>query len=392
MTDPADAPRVHDATPASARFAKLREHRRLAVGLVALVVVASVWRCVRRSEVGEGRARTETGAASVEVAGPRLISVAPGSPLESKLAVGAVRAEAVTSPRLTVTGSVAARLTAGADDPDARWDFSQPELASAWADWLRAQTDEPFAQRQLEKTRELAAARVSAQTKLVDRLRKLVAVGTDSPRDLAAAEADLVQAQLEGQKEVYEAETAAKNASRTRTALARQLLQAGIDPALLARARPGTAIVVADVPESQVGLVHEGQAGVARFYALPDRTFPARVSSVAPTLSNERRTLRVFFELDDASSQLRPGLFAEVGLGTEPRDAMLVPADAVLHIGRADYVLVRSQPGAWRVTEVSVGEATGAKVELLSGVAAGDLVVESGAIILKPVVVEALAR
>jgi membrane fusion protein, heavy metal efflux system len=394
MTDPVEAPRAPAAAPGAAWSAKLREHRGLAIALVALVVVASVWRCVRERgrEEGEARARAEGAADLVKVLGPGLISVAPGSPLESKLAVGAVKAETVTLPRLTVTGSVAARLSAGADDPEARWDFSQPDLASAWADWLRARTDEPFAQQQLEKTRQLAAARVVAQTKLVDRLRKLVAVGTDSPRDLAAAEADLVQAQLEGQKQVYEAETAFKNASRTRTALDRQLLQAGIDPGLLAQAQPGTAIVVADVPESQVGLVHEGQESAARFYALPGETFAARVSSVAPTLSSERRTLRVFFELDDPRSHLRPGLFAEVGLGTEPREAILIPADAVLHIGRADYVLVRAQPGTWRVTEVRVGEATGANLELLSGVAAGSEVIESGAIILKPLVVEALAR
>jgi len=394
MTDPVEAPRAPGAAPGAGWSAKLRGRRSLAIALLAVVAVALLWRCARERarEAGEARARVESATRPVEVAGPGLISVEPRSSLEGKLALGAVKAETVTLPRLTVTGSVAARLSAGADDPEARWDFSQPDLASAWADWLRARTEEPFAQQQLEKTRQLAAARVSAQTKLVDRLRKLVAVGTDSPRDLAAAEADLVQAQLEGQKQVYEAETAWKNAQHSRNTLERQLLQAGIDPALLAQAPPGTAIVVADVPESQVGLVHEGQESVARFYALPGETFAARVKSMAPTLSSERRTLRVFFELEDPRSHLRPGLFAEVGLGTEPRDAILIPADAVLHIGRADYVLVRAEPGTWRVTEVQVGEASGAEVEVLSGLAVGNEVIESGAIILKPLVVEALSR
>jgi hypothetical protein len=114
------------------------------------------------------------------------------------------------------------------------------------------------------------------------------------------------------------------------------------------------------------------------------------VSSIAPTLAAERRTLRVFFELSDPQGHLRPGMFADISLGTEPRDALLVPSDAVLHVGRADYVLVQQQPNLWRVTEVRVGEAHGTNVELLSGVAPNDTVIASGAILLKPLVVQSL--
>ena len=39
-----------------------------------------------------------------------------------------------TTPLLTVTGSIAARLGPGADSPEARWDFVTPELASAYRD------------------------------------------------------------------------------------------------------------------------------------------------------------------------------------------------------------------------------------------------------------------
>jgi len=393
MTEPADAPRGRSMQSTATWTTRLRSRRVLVViALGALIAVAALWRFERGHETGEAPARAEDSTEQVHVAGPGLISVAPGSPLAQKLAMGVVEKVSVTLPRLTVTGSVAARLGASADDSEARWDFSQADLASAWADWLHARTEEPFARRQLEKTRQLTAARVSAQTKLVERLRQLVAAGTDSLRDLAAAESDLVQAQLEGQKQVYEAETASKNATNGRTALERKLLQAGIDPSLLAEASAGTAILVADVPESQIALVHEGQQGIARFYALPDETFAARVKSVAPTLSSERRTLPVFFALEDPLSHLRPGLFAEVGLGTEPREAILISPDAVLHIGRADYVLVRADPDSWRVTEVHVGEASGANIEVLSGLAAGDELIESGAIILKPLVVEALSR
>src|SRR5262249_52374262 len=247
--------------------ARLRRWWPLALTLVGAAVAVGWW--LRRSE--SDKASTATSAATtvqtVKVAGPSLIALQPDTPLANKLDVRTVAAERITSPLLTVTGSIVARLAPGKDSAEARWDFSQLELATTYADWLRARAEEPYAAEQLTKTKELAAARVSAQTQLVERLRRLVKAGTDSPRDLAKAEADLVEAQLEGQKQVFEAETHAKVAARTRATLERQLFQAGVDPGLLERAKEGTVIMVAEVPEAQVGLVRPGQAAVARFYA-----------------------------------------------------------------------------------------------------------------------------
>lgn len=115
-----------------------------------------------------------------------------------------------------------------------------------------------------------------------------------------------------------------------------------------------------------------------------------RFSRLAPTLSKERRTLRVVFELSDPEGRLRPGLFADVGLGTERREVVTVPAEAVLHIGRADYVLVETKGGEYRVTEVRVGEPHGPRLEIRSGLAPEGRVVGGGAILLKPLAVQAL--
>lgn len=168
------------------------------------------------------------------------------------------------------------------------------------------------------------------------------------------------------------------------------MFQAGIDPELLVKASTRTAIVVAEVPEARIGLVQPGQSCNASFYAFPDTKFSGRVGSLAPTLSKELRTLRVFFELSDPQGRLKPGMFAEIGLGTDTRQALLAPLDGVIHVGRADYMLVAAQAGVWRVTEVKVGELYDRRVEILHGLTAGDRVIGSGAILLKPFMVNAL--
>src|SRR6185369_12020630 len=95
--------------------------------------------------------------------------------------------------------------------------------------------------------------------------------------------------------------------------------------------------------------------------------------------------------INDPQDELRPGMFAEIGVGTDPREALLAPAEGILHIGRADYALVGAAgEGKWRIADVQVGEPHGGEVEVLQGVAAGDRLIGKGAILLKPVVVRTL--
>ena len=84
-----------------------------------------------------------------------------------------------------------------------------------------------------------------------------------------------------------------------------------------------------------------GQGCDARFFGLPEQLFPGKVRAIAPVLSKERRSLRVLFAISDPHDQLRPGMFADIGLGTDARIALLVPPEAIVHVGRSDYVLLR---------------------------------------------------
>lgn len=329
---------------------------------------------------------------AVSLVGPGLIAVQPGIPLEKKLELTTVRQERISSPLLAVTGAVMARLRSGDGSVDDRWQFSSVELSAIYADWEKAGTEMEFAAKRLTKTRELTAAQLNSQTKVVERLRKLVATGTEAARDLSSAEASLLQTQLEGQQAVFEAESALTQATHSHADFERHLLQAGIDPALLQKVPTGASLVMADVPEMRIGLVAVDQACEARFYGLNNQLFKGTVRSLSPALSPERRTLRVYFELNDPENKLKPGMYAEIGLGTDPRMATLVSADGILHITDGDYVLTQAQPGIWKVTAVQVGERAGNRVEILDGLAGGERMIGNGAILLKPLVVQALLK
>jgi hypothetical protein len=327
----------------------------------------------------------------VRPAGPHLIRIEPGSKLEGKLQITPVLSRRITSPVMTVSGTVAASLRPGKGKGGDYWQFNAPEVLTAFTDYQKAVADIAFAEEQLKSVKKLAEARVEAQKKVVARLEQLVTAGTDTPKDLAAEQTNLIQYQIQGRKEVHEAETAVRVANRNEAALARQLQQVGLDPDLLKSVTSDVDLVMADVPEGALSRVKKDQGCVARFFGLPDEVFTGKVNSIAPVISKERRSLRVLFVIEDLKDQLRPGMFAEIGLGTDPREALLLPADGVIHIGSAEYVLVAAGgDGLWRVAEVQVGEPHGADVEALAGVKLGERVIGKGAILLKPAVAKAL--
>lgn len=344
----------------------------------------------------------------VRVVGPLLIRIDPTSPLNDKLQVVPVLATRVTTPMLNVTGTVAASLrpssfkrsepelasVVGAPLATSRghdtWQFNSPEILTTYMDWQRATADINFSHAQLVSARELAQVRLAAQQAQIRRLETYVAAGTDARKDLDIARADLIQVELQGRKDIREAEVALKKALRDEAAGARQLQQAGLDPAMLTSVTSDVDIVMADVPEGFSNRVMPGQRCEAVFFGVPNARFTGRVRSIAPVVSKDRRALRVLFFIDDLNDRLRPGMFAEIGMGTDAREALLVPTDSVIHVGRTDYLLTAGEAGEWRVTAVDVGEIHDDRIEVLRGLEPGDRVLGSGAILMKPVVAKSL--
>src|SRR5207248_58417 len=133
-------------------------------------------------------------------------------------------------------------------------------------------------------------------------------LGAEAKKDLAAAEYDVEQAKLQGAKDIHDAEKVINDAVRNRGLLERQLLQAGVDPTVVAQGKDNLVLVVADVPEAKVAQVRAGQACEARFFSYQDIAYQGRVGRLGPSVSKEKRTLRVTFELHDTDGKLLPGM------------------------------------------------------------------------------------
>jgi multidrug efflux pump subunit AcrA (membrane-fusion protein) len=349
----------------------------------------------------------------VQIVGPRTLSIKSGTPLDNKLDKDArVRLATLTTPILPVTGTVLASLKPGDDEAKDTWQFASSDLLSAFADWQRAVTDVKFQKKQLELITEMNSKRVKRQEEVVARKKELLDIGTETKEVLAAEETNLIAFEIQKRKEIHEQETQVRLSERAEATLARQLQQNGLEPTMLRSAAIAGLIVVAEVPERMIRHVKLGMTCTVEFFALPDHKppFTGKVSSISPVVSKDKRVASVQFVVADPTKELRPGMFAKIGIG-DKREALVMPADGVIHVGDHDYVLVGAKEGQWQIFHVETGELLKNPFDLLPGdlvrndieILAGysladpgrtlqqdDRVIGQGAILLQPMVIRAL--
>lgn len=135
----------------------------------------------------------------------------------------------------------------------------------------------------------------------------------------------------------------------------------------------------AAVPETQGGPLKEGQPVKARLAAYPDRELTGKITAVLPDLNTQSRTLRVRMEFPNPDQKLRPGMFAQVQLGSAGQKAVLaVPSEAVIRTGKRNVVLLANSDGSFAPVEITLGRESGGRTEISSGLEVGQKVVASG--------------
>ena len=154
-----------------------------------------------------------------------------------------------------------------------------------------------------------------------------------------------------------------------------QVVSAGTPVAVLVQ--DGDREIEISIPESRIQDFRKATAIKAQFWALNNITVNGTVREISPMADPTTRTYKARIALNTPPPNLALGMTANVFVDTGKQTAVLLPLSAIYQ--------TQNQPSVWVVQDnkvqlrpVSVGDVVGDKVQILSGLQAGDNVVTAG--------------
>jgi RND family efflux transporter MFP subunit len=132
------------------------------------------------------------------------------------------------------------------------------------------------------------------------------------------------------------------------------------------------------LPERFAGQVKHDQQVRVKVKAYPDHKFSGRIYFINPQVDPQSRALQIKALVDNHNGLLQPGFFADVQLLLDVNEqAIVLPQEAVVLREDTTFAYV-VEDGVARERVVELGERFDGKVEILSGIHPGEIVVTSG--------------
>ena len=248
---------------------------------------------------------------------------------------------------------------------------------------------------------QLDAATELADLRALEAQLKLARLDYDRATGLALRTA-LSQAQLDRAKS--QLDSLAAQADAQRATINRKSIRAPFGGVLGIRKvdvgeylAPGTAVVSLqrldvlfvdfNVPERYLQQLQAGQTVTISTAAYPDREFTGSISAISPRVDDKTRNVQLRATIPNEETLLRPGMFAGVTVLSGGKESVLtLPRTAISFYPYGDSVFVILGAGDGMTAErrhVTTGRVREGKVEVLSGVSAGDKVVNAGQLKLR---------
>lgn len=138
------------------------------------------------------------------------------------------------------------------------------------------------------------------------------------------------------------------------------------------------------VPETFLSKITRGQPVRVRVDAFADKPFQGRVYAVETTVDEKTRTVMLRANVPNPGLVLKPGMFARVSLELDNRNAVVVVPEQAINPRGDKYFVFKAVEGKAERVEVLLGARRPGEVEVVKGVAAGDLVISENQPMLQP--------
>jgi cobalt-zinc-cadmium efflux system membrane fusion protein len=337
---------------------------------------------------GEAEAGHEEEEGHIEMNAERLAT--SGIKLET-LAVGGLGAGIVAQASVIASPDGAATLAARADGAVVRINKRLGDPVRAGEALASIESRDAAA---ISAERAAAAAKATAARQAYAREKRLFDAKITARQDLEAAQAEVAIAEAELRR-ASSAGLAAGVSANGRFVTVSSPISGRITaaPAVLGSyvtagtelfriADPRKIEVQASLPASDAGRVASGDRAMIE---TAQGTIPAVVRSITPGVDVESRAATAILTVAQGQAGLVPGQALRVRItprGAASGDRFSVPEESVQSVEGADTVFIRGKDG-FTARPVKIGRRGGGRVEILSGVTAGEQIAGQGAFLLK---------
>ena len=154
-----------------------------------------------------------------------------------------------------------------------------------------------------------------------------------------------------------------------------------VNPGAVITTLDDTSVVKVDfaVPEVDLGALREGLTLTASSAAWPEQRFEGTVLSVDSRVDATTRAVTVRAAVPNRDGRLRPGMFVNVALQRDRREAIVIPEEALVPEQDKQFVFVVADGRAAR-REVQIGARRPGEVEIVSGLTVGERIVIEGTV------------
>jgi membrane fusion protein, heavy metal efflux system len=252
------------------------------------------------------------------------------------------------------------------------------EVAQYASDLLNAETNLRIAQKNLDKTVDMYHSGLAS---LTDSLSAEVAV------QQAKAELDRVHRVL--------AINSANNQGEfiVKAPISGFIVQKGATNNMIIRGDNGASLftisdlknvwIQANVYESNISYIHQGETVDVTTLAYPGRIYKGRIDKVMEVLDPTSKVMKVRVVLPNPDYTLKPEMYASITVADpENKQCLSVPTSAVIFDNSQYFVLVYHSKEDVRITPVKWLNAVGDKTYISAGVKEGDKVISSQAILI----------
>ena len=132
------------------------------------------------------------------------------------------------------------------------------------------------------------------------------------------------------------------------------------------------------IPENFATVIKKDLSVIAKFSGIKDKVYKGKIDGVASRINAETRSILTRVKIDNPDYELIPGSLLEITLSINKRDSLSIPDTSIILEGNKAYVYKVSKDNIANRSEIQIGLRNDGKVEVTSGLNAGDIIVAEG--------------